>query len=89
MSSATKNLEANCSPVIVRFVYFDHKNLVYGNRILLAKPENHPHNFEPIFVRERLSRHDAQIRERAEKMNLSATTYNIQLNFLWKRIAGL
>ena len=50
MSLATKSLEANCSPVIVKFLYFDHENLVNGNRTFLANLENiHPHNFQPIF----------------------------------------
>ena len=66
--------------VIVKFVYFDHKNLVYGNRNFLAKPEkSHPDNFKPIFLRERFSRNDAQIREREEKLNLITTTYNSQV----------
>ena len=66
-------------PVIVEFVYFDHKNLVYGNRNFLAKPEkSHPDNFKPIFLREHFSRNDAQIREK-EKLNLITTTYNSQV----------
>ena len=45
-----KTLKQIVHPVIVDFVYFDHENLFYGNRILLAKTENnHPHNFKPNF----------------------------------------
>ena len=66
--------------VLVKFFYFDHKNLVYGNRTLLEKPENiHPHNFKLIFLEKAYQDTMLKLEKEQNKLNLITTTYNNQV----------
>ena len=66
--------------VIVKFIYFHHKNELYSRRSMLANKMNG----KPIFVSERLSKHDNEVRKYDESLGLIITTRNCEVRVFRK-----
>ena len=76
-----RKLNQAIPPVIVKFVYFDQKNQIYFRRVQLGNRTHYnPSNNRPVFIRERLSKHDLKLKMYAENnMNMVTTTFNSQV----------
>ena len=76
-----RKLNQTFPPVIVKFVYFDQKNQIYFRRVQLGNRTHYnPSNNRPVFIRERLSKHDLKLKMYAENnMNMVTTTFNSQV----------
>ena len=73
--------------VIVKFVYFHHKIVIYNSRMVFSRPNMlHPTNKNPKFLRERLEKNDLKVKIYAEKdiNNLVTTTFNSQVKVFVK-----
>ena len=69
--------------VIIKFLYFHDKNEVYLRRPMLASKKN-PLNYGPIFVSERLPKHDLEVKRYATEKGLITTTRNCQVRVFYK-----
>ena len=69
--------------VIIKFLYFHDKNEVYLRRPMLASKKN-PLNKGPIFVSERLPKHDLEVKRYATEKGLITATRNCQVRVFYK-----
>ena len=69
--------------IIVKFLYFDEKNELYGRKSWLAG-KKHPVNTKPIFMKERLPRCQKEIFEHAKQEGLITSTYNCKVKVFTK-----
>ena len=61
--------------VIVKFVYFDIKNRIYGRKKLL-KVFLHPVNKQPVYITERLTQRDSELLDYSRGLGMYTVTYN-------------
>ena len=61
--------------VIVKFVYFDIKNRIYGRKKLL-KDFLHPVNKQPVYITERLTQRDSELLDYSRGLGMYTVTYN-------------
>ena len=73
--------------VIVKFIYFHDKNEIFSRRALLAHKPNNFNNM-PIYINERLPKHDAEIRRYAESLGIVTTTRNCQVRIFHRAEDG-
>ena len=73
--------------VIVKFLYFHDKNEIYSRRALLSNRLNRL-NREPIFINERLPKHDVELKRHAESLGLVTTTRNCQVRIFHRAENG-
>ena len=60
---------------IVKFVYFDVKDRIWGRKHFLRNQLN-PTNAKPIFLNERLTKRDADLMDYLKGLGLKTSTYN-------------
>ena len=61
--------------VIVKFVYFDIKNRIYGRKMLL-KEFLHPVNRQPVYITERLTQRDSELFDYSRGLRMYTVTFN-------------
>ena len=61
--------------VIVKFVYFDIKNRIYGRKMLL-KDFLHPVNKQPVYITERITQRDSELLDYSRGLGMYTVTYN-------------
>ena len=61
--------------VIVKFVYFDIKNRIYGKKKLLKK-FLHPVNMQPVYITEKLTQRNSELLDYSRGLGMYTVTYN-------------
>ena len=61
--------------VITKFVYFDIKNRIWGRKKFLKNYVN-PANKRPVFLNERLTQRDLELKDYAKGLGMYTTTFN-------------
>ena len=61
--------------IIVKFIYYDQKERIWSRKRFLKNYFN-PINHQPVFIHERLSKYDRDLKEYAETQGLFVTTTN-------------
>ena len=73
--------------VIVKFLYYDEKNEIYGRMSWLLRSSN-PINGKPVYFKERLLPKQREIKMRADEAGLITSTYNCQVKTFTKTADG-
>ena len=63
--------------IVAKFIYNDQKDRVWARNRLLRSYQN-PSNLKPVFITERLTKYDVELKQAAEQHNLFVSTYNSQ-----------
>ena len=63
--------------IVAKFIYNDQKDRVWARKRLLCSYQN-PSNLKPVFITERLTKYDVELKQAAEQHNLFVSTYNSQ-----------
>ena len=63
--------------IVAKFIYNDQKDRVWARKRLLRSYQN-PSNLKPVFITERLTKYDVELKQAAEQHNLFVSTYNSQ-----------
>ena len=69
------------------FLYFHDKNEIYSRHALLSNRLNRV-NREPIFINERVPKHDVELKRHAESLGLVTTTRNCQVRIFHRAENG-
>ncbi len=70
-------------PIIMKFVYFADKNIVWRRKRNLKGIKN-PANGKPIFITERLPQADKEVQEYARERGVVTTTHNCAVQIMYK-----
>ena len=73
--------------IIIKFIYFAEKDLVFSRKAMLAGKINHA-NKRSIFIKERLPEYQRQLKSYAEKRGLVTTTLNCNVKLFRKSTNG-
>ena len=77
------------SPIIVKFLYFHHKNSVYNRGTMLVQRGNkNPFKKHPIFIRERLPKEQRELEKYAEDNGLITTIFNCNVKLIIEGVDG-
>ena len=69
--------------IIVKFIYFNQKNEIFGRKSWLARALN-PINRKPIYMKERLPPQQRSIKQKADDFGLITTTQNCNVKVFMK-----